>query len=241
MAEAAAETGAAPARRAVSITAGLIVLLALLVLALTLALQTTVARTSWPQFLISAIAAAATVTVATRLCLQRPLTVPTALTRLAAAWCLLLSVGVLSLFTAMNHAQDIEGLAARVAQAAGPGPLLLWNPDETTLAWAQLYLPAERWSALDAADAGAAVRLEQTLHRTPQTTIVTLIVGPGWSRREWLDYLQGRVTAAALAAPAQSAEPTLTAAGLVRIAQVERPGGRGYLLWRWPVAPASSP
>jgi hypothetical protein len=132
----------------------------------------------------------------------------------------------------MNRTQDIEGLATRVAQAAGPGPLLFWNPDETTLAWAQLYLPPERWTALAAEDSGAAVHLEQTLRSAPPTTIVSLIAGPGWSRREWLEYLQGHATAAALAAPMQSAEPTLSVAALVKIAQLERPGGRGYWLWR---------
>jgi hypothetical protein len=110
--------------------------------------------------------------------------------------------------------------------------VLFWNADETTLAWAQLYLPAGRWSAFDAADAGGAARLEQTLHRDPRTTIVSMMIGPGWSRADWLAYLRGRATAAGLTADAQPAEPALIAAGLVKIAQVERPGGRGYLLWR---------
>jgi hypothetical protein len=161
--------------------------------------------------------------------------------RLAATWCLLFSLGVLSLIAAMNRTQDIEGLARRVARAAGSGPLLLWNPDETTVAWAQLYLPAERWQALDAGGADAVAQLEQQLDRAPRMTIVSLILGPGWTRAQWLDHLQGRATATRPAAPAQSAEPTLSAAGLVSIAQLERPGGRGYRLWRSPVTVPPSP
>ena len=236
MAEASAEAGAAPARRAVSITAALVALLALVVLAATLALQSTVARTSWLQFLLSAIAAVAVAVIAARLCLARPTPLPVAVTQLAAAWCLLFSVGVLSLFAAVNRTQDIEALATRVAEAAGPGPLLLWNPDETTLAWAQLYLPAERWTALDAADAGAAALLQQRLRGEPRTSLVSMILGRGWSRREWLAYLRGDARAAARANALPSTEPALTAAGLVNTARVERPGGRGYLLWSLPDA-----
>jgi hypothetical protein len=236
MAEPAAEPGVAPARRAVSITAWLVAVLALLVLAVTLALQSTVARTSWPQCLISALAAVAVGVVAARQGLARSAPLSVALTRLAAAWCLLFSLGVLSLFAALNRSQDIEALATRVAQVAGPGPLLLWNPDETTLAWAQLYLPAERWTALDAADSGGASRLQQRLRDAPRSTIVSMTIGRRWSSAQWLAYLQGRATAAALAQPAPPPDPTLTAAGLVYSTRVERPGGRGYWLWSLPVA-----
>ncbi len=241
MADSAAEARAAPARRALSITALLVAVLALVVLAATLALQSTVARTSSLQFLLSAIAAVAVAVAAARVCFARPTALPIAVTRLAAAWCLLFSVGVLSLFAAVNRTQDIEGLAARVAQAAGPAPLLLWNPDETTLAWAQLFLPAERWTVLDAADAGAAAPLLQRLRGEPRPRIVSLIAGPRWSRAEWVAYLRGAARVAARANALPSAEPALTAAGLVTIARVERPGGRGYLLWSLPDAPSPAP
>ena len=232
MAEAGAEAGVAPARRAVSITALLVAVLALLVLALALALQSTVARSSWLQFLLSAIAAVVVVVVALRQGLARSTTLFVAVTRLAAAWCLLFSLGALSLFAALDRSQDIEGLAARVTQAAGPEPLLLWNPDETTIAWAQLYLPAARWTAIDAADTGAAALLQERLQRAPRTMIVSMIGGKGWSTAQWLAYLQGRATVAELTGPQAPSEPTLSAAGLVSSNQVERPGGRGYLLWR---------
>src|ERR1700688_1205823 len=232
MAEPDAAPGAVPARRAISITELLIALLALLVLAATLALQWTVERAPVLQFLTSAIAAAAVVAMAARQYLSRATPMHVAVTRLAVAWCLLFSLAVLGLIAAMNRTQDIDGLAMRVAQAAGPGPLLLWNPDETTLAWAQLSLPAERWTALDAADAGSPAQLEQRFHSAPGTTIVSLIMGRGWAGEQWLAYLQGRATATEQGTPVQSAEPALAAAGLVTIAQVERPGGRGYLLSR---------
>jgi len=241
LADAGAEPAAVPAQRAISITALLIALLALLVLGLTLALQWSVERAGALEFAISASAAAAVVAVATRQAWVRSISAPAAVTRLAVAWCLLLSLGVLNIFAAINRTQDIEALAARVVQAAGPGPLLLWNPDETTLAWAQLYLAADRWSALEATDANAVALLEQQLRRAPRTTIMSPIGGRGWSSAQWLIYLQGRATAEELTRPQGRVDSTLSAAGLVKRLQVQRPGGRGYLLWQFPVSAPSSP
>ncbi|HKC17502.1 MAG TPA: glycosyltransferase family 39 protein [Steroidobacteraceae bacterium] len=232
---------AASAPRAVAVTAGLIAALALLVLALTVALQWTVERSTWLQFFGSAIAVAAVLVFATRWALLRSLRLPAALTRLSAAWCLMCSLGFLSLFSALNRTQDLEWLAVWLAQSAAPAPLLLWNPDETTLGWAQLYLPAPRWSALDAADANAAALLEQQLQRAPRSLIVSPIRGPGWSSAQWLLYLQGRATAEELTRPQGPADSTLSAAGLVNRFQVERPGGRGYLVWQLPVSASPSP
>lgn len=228
----------AGARRAISMTAMLIALLALLVLAVTVALQYTVERERAPLFLLSAITAGAVAAWSLRLCLAPAKPVPTALLQLAVAWALLLSLGVLSLFSAMNRSQDIQSLAARVARAAGPHPVLLWSADETTLAWAQLYLPEGSWSALDAAQPEATTRLTERLRAAPQTVVVSMIVGPGWSRAAWLDYLRGSTALSAAAAvpaappaTAAAADPVLAASGLVVVNRVERPGGRGYWIW----------
>ncbi len=240
MAEPAAQPGAVPARRAVSTTALLIALLALLVLAVTIALQWTVERAHGPQFLASALAAIAVAAAAMKQFFSRSTPVHVAVTRLAVAWCVLFSLGLLGLIAAMNRTQDIEALAARVTLAAGPGPLLLWNPDETTVGLAQLYLPAQGWSMLDAADPDAAALLERRLERAPRTMIVSPIGGRGWSSAQWLAYLRGRATAGELTRAQGPSEAVLSAAGLVKGFQVERPGGRGYLLWHLPAAAPSS-
>jgi len=83
--------------------------------------------------------------------------------------------------------------------------------------------------------------LEQQLQRAPRTLIVSPIGGRGWSSAQWLTYLQGRATAEELTRPQGPADSTLSAAGLVTRFQVERPGGRGYLVWQLPVGGSPSP
>ena len=219
-------------RGALRVTAVLLALLALLVLAITVVLQGTVERASLPVFIFSAGAAMLVGLWCTRQALVVAQSMPTALMKLATAWSVLLSVGVLSLFGAMNRTQNIESLAARVSHASGPGPLLFWSPDETTLAWAQLYLPAGSWRAVDAAELNAAETLTQSLRKTPTITVVSMISGSGWPREAWLDYLHGRATVAELSTNGAADEPTLNAVGLQPTAHVARPGGRGYVIWR---------
>jgi hypothetical protein len=61
-----------------------------------------------------------------------------------------------------------------------------------------------------------------------------MIPGSAWSRAAWRAYLGGSATAAQLSRPQRVSEPLLEQAGLAPQGQVERPGGRGYLLWRRP-------
>jgi hypothetical protein len=113
--------------------------------------------------------------------------------------------------------------------------LLLWNPDETTLAWAQLYLPAGSWSALDAGKDDSAAQLAQRLQAAPATVVISMIPGRGWSWEKWRAYLRPHATTESLSIipPSLSArEHALAAAGLSVTTRIERPGGRGYLLWR---------
>jgi 4-amino-4-deoxy-L-arabinose transferase-like glycosyltransferase len=219
-------------------TAVLIGLLATLVLTATVALQWTAERASWPVFIVSASACALALGWSLRP--RQPQRAGAAaraqeLLRLATAWCLLLSLGALALLGAVNRTQDIVALATRVAQSAAPGPMLLWNPDETTLAWAQLYLPAGSWSALDAGRSDSAAQLAQRLRSAPATVVVSLLPGHGWSYAKWREYLRPHAVTASLSMiPLSQAarDPALAAARLSVTTRIERPGGRGYLLWR---------
>jgi hypothetical protein len=215
-------------------------LLAAVVLAAAVALQWTVERASWPVFLLGALACAAVTgwnLRALRGVEQGAVREFAAgqLLRLAASWSLLLSLGTFGILAAVNRTQDTGALAARVAQSAAPGPLLLWNPDETTLAWAQLYLPAESWSALNAGNASSTAQLAQRLQAAPATVVVSMIPGRGWSWEKWRAYLRPHATTESLSMipPSLAArEHALAAAGLSVTTRIERPGGRGYLLWR---------
>ena len=232
--------GTLHARRPLSATAVLIMLLAAVVLAAAVALQWTVERASWPVFLLGVLACA--VVIGWNLRVLRGAEHGVAgqfaagqLLRLAASWSLLLSLGTFGILAAVNRTQDTGALAARVAQTAAPGPLLLWNPDETTLAWAQLYLPAASWSVLDAGSASANAQLAQRLQAAPATVVVSMIPGRGWSWEKWRAYLRPHTETASLSMipPSLAArEHALAAAGLSVTTRIERPGGRGYLLWR---------
>ena len=228
-------TGAAT-RRAIAGTAALVAALALVILGASAALQGSVLRAPWPLFALSAITAALVFVWSARQCFapasQSVARAPSSrLLEFAIAWCLLLSLGVLGLFGAMNRTQDIDALAARVARAAGPAPLLLWSPDETTLAWAQLDLPAGSWSAIDGTDPAAPARLAGQLRTAPGTVVASMAPGR-WPRAAWLAYLRGELSADGARAASAGSEPLLGAAGLSVRAQVGRPGGRGYWLWR---------
>jgi hypothetical protein len=57
--------------------------------------------------------------------------------------------------------------------------------------------------------------------------VISLIPGR-WSREQWLEYLRGDKSTRTAGAN----EPLLSAAGFSEIGRIERPGGRGYFLWR---------
>lgn len=225
---------AAHARYTLAITAFLIALLAAFVLAATLALQWSVERASAGAVLLSALAAIAAMASSLRFGFRSSRSVAMNILGLAASWSLLLSLGTASLVAAANRVQNLPALASRVAQLAGSRPLLLWNPDETTLAWAQLYLSRGSWRAIDAADAAASAELAGQLRAAPDTVVLSLVPGHGWSRVQWREYLSGHQATAQLTLlpPAQlPGQQALVAAGLRASRRIERPGGRGYFFW----------
>jgi hypothetical protein len=147
-----------------------------------------------------------------------------ALLRLACAWALLLSLGVLGLYGASNRAQDLRVLSERIASGTHMAPLLFWQPDETTLGWAQLYLPPARWSTMGAISSNA----------VSGAVVVSMAHIDAWHGREWREWLRappGVRLRPIVAGDARAAEPQLAAAGYVPNAIIERPGGRGYVLW----------
>ncbi|HVN99713.1 MAG TPA: glycosyltransferase family 39 protein [Steroidobacteraceae bacterium] len=226
---------AAAMRRVLIGTAVLLLLLSLAVLALNAALQWSALRAPWPLYLLGSCTAAAIAAWCGGLCLapaaprapRAPRVPATArVQQFAIAWCLLLSLGLLCAGRAVNRAQDLDALARRIAFSAGAGPVLLWNPDETTRAWAQLYLPAGSWRSLESAGTGGGAVAE--LPAVPANGLVVSLAPGRWSREQWLAYLRGERALSVSGAD----EPILSAAGFSAIGRVERPGGRGYFLWR---------
>jgi 4-amino-4-deoxy-L-arabinose transferase-like glycosyltransferase len=228
------------ARRLLLGTALLVLLAALLVLGASAALQWTVLRAPWPLYLASSCTAAVVAAWCAGICLApraAPASQPTVAMRVqqfALAWSLLFSIGVLCLWGAMNRVQDLESLARRVAFNAGPDPLLLWSPDETTLAWAQLYLPPGSWHTLDEVGTATPAAVAQELRSAPARAVILSLAPGTWSRQQWLAFLRGdeRPAQAAATAAAAANEPALRDAGYSVRTQVTRPGGRGYFLWR---------
>ncbi len=222
-------------RAALAVTAVLIATLATVVLTGTLALQWSVLRSGGAALWLSGLAAVTAIALSLRTAFSPGRSAASDIHRLALSWSVLLSLGTFSLIAAANSIQDLPTLASRVAQAAGPQPLLLWAPDETTLAWAQLYLPSGSWSAMDGADATADAELAVRLHAAPGTVILSLIPGRAWSWSRWRVYLRGQE---AMRGTPQfpiahiPPQPALSAAGWAVSERIERAGGRGYFLWR---------
>jgi len=110
-------------------------------------------------------------------------------------------------------------------------PLLLWHPDETTLAWAQLYLPRAQWRALRSNQPDTATQLGNALLADAALEVLVQVPARAWQVHDWLAYLHD----GSMPTPAPNAieiEPALQAAHLSGIAVIERPGGRRYLLLR---------
>jgi 4-amino-4-deoxy-L-arabinose transferase len=167
------------------------------------------------------------------------------LPRLLLAWCLALGLAAWAPFVALNRTQDLGALAARVARHAGGHPVYLWQPDETTEAWAQLYLLPGSWHVLDPAMVQGErppALLARALAAAPDAQLLAQAPQGGWNGARWRAWLaDGALPEAPPATAPAALEPTLAAAGLVPRALLERPGGRGYLLWtvmpKLPAAP----
>ena len=148
-----------------------------------------------------------------------------ALPRFALATALVLSLVLLPVYLRLNGWLSLEATATRIEAAAGDAPLVLFDPDETTVALAELYLPAARLQAIiDRGQPDAPGRGRQAL--AGGARLLWLVPDHGrWSVADWLGYLGYRPGQA----PAPPA-PTLPAElGALRLeCLVVRPGGRAY-------------
>jgi 4-amino-4-deoxy-L-arabinose transferase-like glycosyltransferase len=144
--------------------------------------------------------------------------------RLCVAFLLLLSLGTLAPVTVLNFAQNLSRIASEVRQYEGTGPVLLWHPDETTLAWAQLYLAEGRVVALREEDADSDAALARQL-AAGAGPVVYQMPTPAWHAATWWAYLRHDTMPVAVAVPLPA---RLKALHIKRL--IERPGGRSYLL-----------
>jgi len=150
--------------------------------------------------------------------------------RLAGAHVATLIAMALSLFPLLNRSQDLERIAAFIEGASGGRPLVLWLPDETTLAMSDLYLRKPACSILlDVETEEQRVRhLAHCLQEFPDAAVVGLINCPAseCDRKAGVtdasDPLQRRRLA--------FQDATLAAAGVQSVDGIVRPGGRGYLV-----------
>jgi 4-amino-4-deoxy-L-arabinose transferase-like glycosyltransferase len=151
--------------------------------------------------------------------------------RLGVAYAVLVSLGALGLFAAINRSQDLSALAADTKTALGQHPLVLWHPDETTLAWVALYLPAIETHVIYADDAQQddLPALAQQLKSQPGTRVLTKAPRSRWNASMWIRFLHDNRVAAE---PARSTEIEQMQAqlGLQVYFTVAQAGGRGYAL-----------
>ena len=150
-----------------------------------------------------------------------------ALPRYALALALVLSLVAGPLYLRLNGWLSLEATAARISAAAGAAPLVLLYPDETTIAFADLYL--ERGRLQGSVAAGEPDALERGRRALAQgARLVWLVPDRGrWNLDGWLGYLGYRPghapTPAAVALPRELGALTLECL-------IVRPGGRAYAL-----------
>jgi 4-amino-4-deoxy-L-arabinose transferase-like glycosyltransferase len=149
-----------------------------------------------------------------------------ALPRQAGAAALVLSLAIAPLYLAINDWLSLERLAARIEAAVGSAPLVLLDPDETTLALADLYLPhaTQRIVRSAAGDGHAA----GSIALAPGTRALWLVPDRSrWDAGAWLRFLG---YAPGGAAPAAAAAVPAGLGALAVECLLQRPGGRSFAL-----------
>ena len=208
-------------------------LTALLAAVLGLAALAAAAAPAWrePATLALGAVSLAAAALALRLALAPRVAAAGLLPRLAAATALSLSLVMLPLYVQLNGWLSLETLAARLSRAAAARPLVLLDPDETTLAMTQLYLPRAAVAARVAAeDPERLAHLRAALALAgPVTRVLWLLPGGArWTLGDWSAFLG---YSAGAHAPKAAPLP-LGLEALVPECVATRPGGRSYVLYR---------
>ena len=114
--------------------------------------------------------------------------------QLGLAYTLLLSLGVLQLYLTVNRWQDLSQVAAGVEATLEQRPLVLWRPDETTLAWSDIYLK-DKPRRIFFPDETLAERgvepLLDYLRTTPQARVLSLAPRNPWPLATWIEFIRG--------------------------------------------------
>jgi hypothetical protein len=188
------------------------------------------------QLVVAAIAFVVVVAVCTFL-LRRlrdgqrsPISIDNAFKRLAGAQIATLLALALTVFPLLNRMQDLERIAAFINYKSGGRPLILWLPDETTLAMSDLYLRKPACSILFNAESKERRdrHLAECLREFPDAAVVGTTHCPASE----CDLTTGILTPVD---PLQRRQlefqdATLTQAGVKSIEAIVRPGGRAYLV-----------
>jgi 4-amino-4-deoxy-L-arabinose transferase-like glycosyltransferase len=150
--------------------------------------------------------------------------------RLAAAHVVALIAISGALFPWLNRSQDLARIAAFIEESSRGRPLVLWLPDETTLAMSDLYMRKPVCAILveHGTEEERARLLADCLGRFPRAAVVAEEACPkdecgnGFSQALRTDPMQRRHLALH--------DTTLLSAGVHPVEGIVRPGGRAYVV-----------
>ena len=161
---------------------------------------------------------------------ERSAAVEFAVVRLAGAHAAALITIAVALFPVLNRSQDLARIAAVLEESSAGRPLVLWLPDETTLAMSDLYMRKPVCSILfdHGTEADRARLLSDCLKRFPRAAIVAVEAcpkdecGDAFKLALRKDPMQRRHLA--------FHDATLLSAGLNPVDGIVRLGGRAYVV-----------
>ncbi len=187
------------------------------------------------------------------LCVSMQVAAAASLPRLSLALALVLTLGLGALLRPLNQWQSLGVVAERITHAVGDTRLLLLDPDETTVAMAELYFPVHGSEppgthsviaqGVDATTAHVGIEhVLSVLTVDPEARVLWLVPHmPHWTTQSWLSFL-GYLPAAAPVAlidDALAQLPPLLAPLHVECV-LQRPGGRSYAILASPQARLST-
>lgn len=145
-----------------------------------------------------------------------------AVLQLAGAHLVALVAISLALYPLFNRSQDLERMAGFIESASGGRPLILWLPDETTLAMSDLYLRKPACVVLQRQE------LSSCLDQYPRAAVVALGDCPPAECGGVIDFI--RRPDLMQTHRVRFHDTVLDAAGIVFVDGLVRAGGRAYLV-----------